>query len=140
MSDPAIALENPAAGPVETTEDRVLPAAVYVLYLLGPTNGLTLLIGLVLAYAQEAGAGPKMKSHYAFQIRTFWMAIGWFLIGLALFAVGLPLSLLLVGVPALVLGGMIMGLVGVWFTIRCVLGLVHLAKDEAYPRPRTWLA
>ena len=49
------------------------------------------------------------------------------------------LSLVLVGIPFLMLGLFIWGVVGIWFAIRCVVGLVYLSQGEAYPRPDTWL-
>lgn len=121
------------------SEDRTLPIVVYALYLLGFTNGITFLIGLVVAYANRDSAGPAMRSHYTFQVRTFWLSIAWALIGAALIAVGIPLSLVLVGIPVVVLGGLIMGAVGVWFAVRCIVGLVVLSRGDAYPRPMTWL-
>ena len=73
------AVTSPAA-----EEDKVLPAVVYGLYLLGFTNGLTWIIGLIVAYANRDAAGPINESHYTFAIRTFWLSIAWFLIGGAL--------------------------------------------------------
>jgi len=35
---------------------------------------------------------------------------------------------------------LILALVGVWFAIRCIVGVIYLARDEAYPRPYTWMA
>jgi len=124
---------------VGTNEDKVMPAVVYGLYLLGLTNGFTIVIGLVVAYANRASAGPQMATHYEFLIRTFWMAIGWFLIGVALVVIGIPLTLVLIGVPMWLLGGFICGAVGIWFAIRSILGVVYLARGDAYPRPMTWL-
>jgi uncharacterized membrane protein len=120
-------------------EDRTLPAVVYALYLIGLLNGLTILIGLVIAYANRDGAGPRAQSHYIFQIRTVWTAIGWWIVGLILLIWGIPLSFILIGVPLLVVAGAIFALTHVWFALRCILGLVHLSRGEAYPRPRTWL-
>ncbi|ALL12215.1 DUF4870 family protein [Caulobacter henricii] len=131
----------PAPSPViRAEEDKVLPAVVYGLYLLGFAScAATTVVGLIVAYANRSAAGPINESHYTFAIRSFWLTIGWFLIGLAMFILGLPLSLLLVGIPVVAAGVMIMGLVGVWFAIRCGAGIYYLAKGEAYPRPRTWL-
>lgn len=131
MSDTAVA---PRA-----EEDKILPAVVYGLYLLGFTNGLTFLVGLIVAYVNRDAAGPINASHYTFAIRTFWLAIAWFLIGLLLTIFGAPLSLLLVGIPVLLAGIAIMGAVGVWFVVRCVMGIYYLTRGEAYPRPRSWL-
>jgi uncharacterized membrane protein len=120
-------------------EDRTLPAVVYGLYLIGLINGLTILVGLVIAYANRDRAGPRAESHYIFQIRTFWTAIAWWIIGGVIVLWGVPLSFILVGIPLLILGGLIIGAVHIWFAVRCILGALYLARDEAYPRPRTWL-
>jgi uncharacterized membrane protein len=125
--------------PAAYDEDRTLPFVVYALYLIGLVNGLTILVGLVIAYANRDGAGPRAQSHYIFQIRTFWTAIGWWVIGLVLLCWGIPLSLILIGVPLVVLGGLIFALGHIWFALRCIVGLIHLSRWEAYPRPRTWL-
>lgn len=121
-------------------EDRTLPTVVYALYLLGLINGLTVLIGLIIAYANRDRASPAMESQYTFQIRTFWIAIAWWIIAAVLFLWGIPLSLILVGVPLIVAGGLILAMTHIWFALRCILGLVYVSRGEAYPRPRTWLA
>ena len=136
MTDTA-AVTPPATSGAE--EDKVLPAVVYGLYLLGCTNGLTILVGLLVAYANRADAGPINESHYTFAIRTFWLSIWWFLIGLALLLVGLALLVLLIGIPMMIAGAVIMGAISLFFVVRTILGLVYLLRGEAYPRPRTWL-
>ena len=123
-----------------TTEDRTMPAVAYALYFLAFATGITVIIGLILAYVQQGAAGPKMRTHYAFLIRTFWMGIGWAILGLLLFVVGIPLSLVLIGLPLVFLAWAIWALLGVWYAIRLVVGVIYLARDEAYPRPYTWLA
>jgi len=137
MSDAAQAASTPPSGHAE--EDKVLPIVVYALYLLGFTNGLTFLVGLIVAYVNRETAGPINASHYTFAIRTFWLSIWWFLIGLALFLVGLALAVLLIGFPIMAVGGAIMGAISVFFAVRCIMGLIYLLRGEAYPRPRSWL-
>ena len=121
------------------SEDRTLPAVVYALYLLGFATLVTPFIGLVIANAQLGTAGPRMATHYTFLIRTFWISIAWWLIGGALVIWGIPLSIILVGIPLLILGGLILAAVGVWWAVRCILGVIYVAREEAYPRPWTWL-
>jgi len=124
---------------IEASEDRTLPAIVYGLYLLGLANGLTILIGLAAAYANREQAGPKMASHYTFLIRSVWLSLGWLAAGGVLALFGGMLSIVLIGIPFLLLGLLICGAVGVWFAVRVVVGLIYLAQDEAYPRPLAWL-
>lgn len=125
--------------PVAASEDRTLPAIAYALYILAFSNGLTLLIGLILAYANRGNAGPRMASHYQFLIRTFWIGIAWAIIGGVLLLFGIPLSFVLIGIPFAILGWAILGLLSVWFLVRCILGAVYLAQGVAHPRPSTWL-
>ena len=128
-----------AQAPDRLEEDKVLPIVVYALYLLGFTNGLTFLVGLIVAYLNRDTAGPINASHYTFAIRTFWLSIWWFLAGLALIGLGIALLILLIGIPMIIAGGTIIGAIGVWFVVRTIMGLVYLLRGEAYPRPRTWL-
>jgi uncharacterized membrane protein len=121
------------------SQDRTLPAIVYVLYLLGPTNGFTVLIGLVLAYASIGSAGPRNWSHFAYQIRTFWTCFIWCLLGGLVVVLGGLLMVVLIGFPILHLGLAIIGLTGLWFFIRSLVGGFYLLQDQAHPRPRTWL-
>lgn len=116
-------------------EDRTLPAVVYALYIVGLTHGLTIIIGLIMAYACRNTAGPIMYSHYTFQIRTFWISIGLFLVGAVIAFWGGIFSLILVGLPFLWLGLTICGLTWAWFLVRSILGVIALAREEPYPRP-----
>jgi uncharacterized membrane protein len=125
--------------PVYAAEDRTLPIVVYVLYLVGLVNGLTILIGLAIAYANKDRAGPRMQSHYIFQIRSVWTALAWWIIGFFLLFWGGIFSFLLIGIPFAILGWLIVGAVHLWFGIRCIVGLVFVSQYEGYPRPRTWL-
>lgn len=121
-------------------EDRTMPAVVYGLYLLGLTHGLTIIIGLIIAYASRDNAGPRMQSHYILQIRTFWLTIGWFALGALMIAIGIPLSIVLVGIPIVMLGGAICFVAWLWFALRSVIGVIYLARGEPYPRPYAWVA
>jgi uncharacterized membrane protein len=124
---------------VVETEDRTMPAVVYGLYLLGLVNGFTILVGLIIAHINRDKAGPRMRAHYTFLIRTFWIGLGIFLALGVLIGISAILSLLLIGIPFLLLFLFLWGAVGVWFAVRCIVGLVYLSQGEAYPRPNTWL-
>lgn len=140
MSDPAqIESQEPSPPVVAGSEDRVMPAVVYALYLIGLLNGVTILIGLIVAYVVRDKAGPKMASHYEFLIRTFWIGLAAAVIAGIVFAVGVPLSLILIGIPLLLLSGAIISVLGIWFAVRAIVGAVYLARDEAYPRPKAYL-
>lgn len=116
----------PVAAPLPPAADdgRQMAMAVYILYLI--PIGLTHIIGLVLAYVSRETAADWLKSHYTFQIRTFW-------IGLLYFLVALLMCVILIGFALL-------PLVGVWLILRCAIGLTYWSRGQPYPRPQTWLA
>ena len=106
------------------SEDRTMPAVVYALYLVGLTHGLTIIIGLILAYVSRSAAGPVMQSHYTFQIRTFW-------IGLLYAAIGVVLTMAVIGI-------FVLFAVFVWWVVRCVKGLKFAGARQPIPEPTTW--
>jgi uncharacterized membrane protein len=120
-------------------EDRTLPAVCYALYLLGLTHGLTIIIAVVIAYASRATAGPVMRSHYNWLIRTFWLSIVLVLVGVMLIFWGGIFSIILVGLPFFALGWVICGSVWVWTLLRCVIGVIAVARDEPIQNPDAWL-
>ncbi len=121
------------------SEDMTRAGVIYGLYLLGwISGGLTVIIGLIIAYASCAAAGPRTESHLTFQIRTVWVTLGWAILGSLLVAVGFPLSFVLIGLPFLKLGLLILALLGLLFVVRCIAGIIYLARGEDYPRPRSW--
>jgi len=105
--------------------DRGLAFTVYVLYLLGYITGITVIIGVIIAYLQAGSANPLMKSHYTFQMRTF-------VIGLIYFLVGLLFLHLAVG--ALILLWAI-----VWSVVRNVKGLLALNRNGPIANPESWM-
>lgn len=107
-------------GPTDTTAK-----IVYILYLVSFVVGVTVLVGLVMAYVNVGDAPEPLKTHYRFQIRTFW-------IGLLYAVAGGILSVVGVGV-------LVVLFLAVWFIVRCVKGLKYLGRGEAYPNVETWL-
>lgn len=126
------------------TEDKTMPAVCYALYLLAFATGITAVVGLIIAYAQRSTAGPAMRTHYTFLIRTFWigllLAIVAGIAGGVLFAIGAVLTVILIGFPIMALAGLVWAVAAIWFGVRCVVGLVYLSRGEAYPRPYAVLA
>jgi uncharacterized membrane protein len=124
-----------------TTEDKTMPTVCYALYLAGfVTGGLTAIVGVIIAYAQQTTAGPDMRTHYTFLIRTFWIGLVWSILAGLVLAVGIPLSFILIGIPLLILAKLMFAVGAVWFGLRCILGLIQVSRAEAYPRPYAVLA
>jgi uncharacterized membrane protein len=117
QTDPAV--------PPALQDDKTLPLVVYALYLVGLLNGLTAVVGVILAYVSKGAAPEWLQSHYVFQIRTFWLSLLFTVVGLVLTLVGI--------------GFVILAAVWVWTAVRCILGLSWLLKGQAYPTPRNWM-
>lgn len=106
-------------------DDRGLALAVYILYFVGYFTGITTIIGAIIAFLQGSSAESKIKSHYIFQIRTFW-------IGLLYFVVGLLFLFHVIGIFVLLWAF-------VWSMIRNIKGILALNRNEPIPNPQSWL-
>lgn len=122
-----------------TTEDRALPAVVYVLYILGLFHGLTLIVGLIMAYVLRGSSGPVNASHYTYLIRTFWISLIAAAIGGAVMLVSIPFTFILIGIPFLWAGGMICLLAWIWAIVRSIVGAVRLAEGAPIGQPYGWM-
>src|SRR5882724_8235109 len=83
MSDPQQA--PPPALPPALISGNIfanIPQLVYLLYLLGFVIHPASLVGLVLAFVNRDGASPLERSHYDFQISTFWRGLIMVVVGI----------------------------------------------------------
>jgi uncharacterized membrane protein len=140
MTDPLYSQPYAAPSPLEDLlNDKTYVVGLYVLYLLGFFTGfVTTVIGLIMAYALKGGAGPRAYSHYVFLIRTFWLSAVLCLIGAIVLGVGALLSMILIGIPIVVLAGIGCCILPIWFAVRCVIGLIAALDDRPYERQRAW--
>ncbi|HEY6104626.1 MAG TPA: hypothetical protein VIV59_01495, partial [Anaeromyxobacteraceae bacterium] len=65
----------PAAPPPAAAPGENVAKVVYVLYLVSLVTGVTALVGVVMAYVYQGDAPDWLKTHYRFQIRTFWLGL-----------------------------------------------------------------
>jgi uncharacterized membrane protein len=105
--------------------DNDLSMIVYALYCSGYFIAIPALIGVIIAHVKVDDADPVLRSHYQFQIRTFW-------IGLLYLTVGSLLSIVLIGIPLLIWWF-------VWSLIRIVKGMVRVNEYKPIARPTSWL-
>jgi uncharacterized membrane protein len=118
--------DNGLTVPPPIIDDRGLAFAVYVLYLVGYITGITVLIGAVIAYSQATrSARSPIKSHYTFQVRTFWIGLIYLLVGILLLHLGVGVLILLWGF--------------VWSLVRNVKGLLALNRNESIANPESWM-
>jgi uncharacterized membrane protein len=101
-----------------------LVLAVYILYLVGFLTGITVLVGVVIAYLQRERTDRVSQSHFQFQITTFWIGLVYFFLGLLTlhFAIGVLILLWWL----------------VWTVIRCVKGLLALNLGVPIRSPNSW--
>jgi uncharacterized membrane protein len=116
---------RPPAIPRPIVSDVALAMSVYVLYGIGYFTGISALIGVVIAHVKVADADPVLRSHYQFQIRTFW-------VGFLYITIGFALSIVLIGIPILIWWF-------VWSLIRIVKGIIAVNESKPIANPRSWL-
>lgn len=69
--------------------------------------------------------------HLDAQIRLFWSVFWWTIACWIAIAVSVVMSVVLIGIPFLVLFGLLWFLISVWFTVKSVFGLINLLGDRA---------
>ena len=111
--------------PQPIVSGKYLALTVYILYLASFFVGITGVIGLVIAYVNIDGADPLLRSHYQFQIRTFW-------IGLLYLVVGAVLCLIVIGFAVLAWWF-------IWTLVRCVKGVLALNENRPIANPTSWM-
>ncbi|QEI04647.1 hypothetical protein FXN63_01440 [Pigmentiphaga aceris] len=82
------------------------------------TGGVTLIIGIALAYIKRDDAGTGVeRSHYTSAIRVFWWSVLWCVVGMVLVWI--------------LIGWFVWAIATIWFIYRCVLGLVRAGESRA---------
>ena len=82
------------------------------------------IIGVIISYVKRGEAkGTFLDSHFSWQIRTFWWALLWVVIGGLL---NITIIGALIGIPLLIV-------VGLWVLYRIVRGWLALRSRKAMP-------
>lgn len=122
MSDLSWTPVGPSSTPPERSEQELsaLKTVVMVVYGLQALSfffGFTALVGLIINYVKRDDArGTWLESHFTWQIRSFWWAVLWLVVGSVL---------VIVGVGILILLG-----VWVWMIYRVVKGWLRLIEGR----------
>lgn len=127
MSDVSWTPAGSAPTAAQRTEQELasLKSVVMVVYALQALSfffGVTALVGLIISYVKRDDArGTFYETHFSWQIRSFWWALLWLVIGSVL---------VIVGVGILILLG-----VWIWMIYRVVKGWLRLIEGRpVYPR------
>ena len=91
-------------------------------------SGLPSIIAVILNYIKRSDVrGTFLDSHFSWQIRTFWFALLWFVVGAVLWAV---LAIVLIG---FVIGPLVMIVTGLWVVYRIARGWLALKSGDPVP-------
>jgi uncharacterized membrane protein len=134
MSD----VQAPQAAPAP--DARALAIVCYVLYLLAFTNGLTAIVGVVLAHIKRGETrGTIWESHFANLIHVFWIGVVFWVVFVCAGLVWLAGSwhaVIVDDFPAPIFALPLLGLVFlayvVWYLYRVVRGLLRALENRAY--------
>ena len=116
---------GPGSSHQPAVSDNGLALIVYILYFIGYFTGVSALAGVIIAHVQVSDADPMLRSHYQFQISTFW-------IGLLYLTVGVILTFVVVGLAILLWWF-------IWSLVRCIKGILALNEGKAIGNPTSWL-
>ena len=135
---------NLAPGATADADARLLTSIIYGLYLAGfLTGGLTTIVGVIMAYVLLGSAPAWAKSHYTFQIWTFWLGLLSLLLLVpflvAWVVTGALTAILGIGILMLLATVFVAAAPFVWFLARCAVGLSWSVQSQPYPRPQTLL-
>jgi uncharacterized membrane protein len=106
-------------------DDRGLAFAIYIMYFLGYVTGITTIIGVMIAYLQNRPASSELRSHFTFQVRTFWIGLIFLVAGGILLQIGIGVLVLLWWF--------------VWSLMRNVKGILALNRNEPIANPKSWM-
>lgn len=96
---------------------KTLTTVIYGLYFASLFVGLTCIIAIIINYVKQGDVqGSFMQSHFRWQIRTFWFALLWVIIGGVTTFIGVGFVILFIN--------------AVWFIYRIVKGFLYLNDNK----------
>jgi len=127
MSDAGFQVGGP-----HSSEGKPAALIAWGLYILSiPSAGILAPLGLIVAYAGRGSATGIARQHIDAAIGLFWSVFWWTVAASVLLIISALLSWLILPILLIfVLWGVLI-LLGVWFTIKSILGLINLAQDRA---------
>ncbi|MEP0070949.1 hypothetical protein [Pyruvatibacter sp.] len=106
--------------------DPLMAHITYGLYAIGFLNGLTAIIGVVIAYVRRPDVkGTYLESHFTYLIRTFWISILYAIICTLLLVIGI--------------GFILFFALAIWVIYRIVKGWIRLADAIPVDDPTSWI-
>ena len=122
---------EPNFTPGQEPEGKVGALIAWALFILSiPSANVLVLVGLVVAYVTRGTAAGVARQHIGAQIRLFWSVFWWTIAAWVGIFVSALASVVLIGIPFLLLFLLIWFLLSVWFTVKSVLGLINLLQNK----------
>jgi len=109
----------------QQTSSLSVAKVIYILLIISTLIGITGLIAVVMAYVNKDDSADWLQTHYRFQIRTFWIGVLYFAVGIFTFQIMIGLFILI--------------FTFFWVVIRCAKGLKRLEKNQAMNNVESWL-
>jgi uncharacterized membrane protein len=120
-----MSVTGPNQPPPPAMSSTQLALIVYILYFAAYITGITSLIGVIIAHVKVGEADPLAKTHYQFQIRTFW-------IGVLYLVIGTILSFIIIGIAVFFWWF-------IWSLVRNVKGVLALNENRPIANPTSWM-
>ena len=139
--------DAPIIPPRSDGDLRVMALIAYGLFLLAPVNGITAVLGVVLAYVKRGEArGTLWEGHYRNLIRVFWITVAVLAVFIAVIFESIGgmfysvvthrgdpgpalAGLMFLLIPFLAVTGLVFS---VWYLYRTVRGLIRALEDKPY--------
>lgn len=123
--------DEPIFQPSHEAQGKPAALIAWVLYILSiPSANVLVLVGLVVAYAARGSATGLARQHLDAQIVLFWSVFWWTIALWVLIVISSFASLILIGIPFLLVFLVLWFLLSVWFTVKSVIGLLNLMADK----------
>ncbi len=107
----------------------MLAWACYILSI--PSVNLLVIVGLIVAYASRGSATGVARQHLDAQIKLFWSVFFWTIACWIAIFISAVASVVLIGIPFLIIFGILWFLITIWFTVKSIFGLMNLLGDRA---------
>jgi uncharacterized membrane protein len=115
-------MTEPASDALRLKALKDITTAVYALQAVGFLIGVTFIAGVIINYIKLPDVcGTLYESHFRWQIRTFWWALLWFVVG------GLTVWL--------IVGFLILVAAAIWVIYRIVKGWLNLIDGKPMEVP-----
>ncbi len=109
----------------DNDKSRSAAMLVYILMLIAPLlGGITVLIGVIIAYVYRDDCPQWLQSHFQHQIRTFWIGFLYFSLSLITMVILIGKLLILISI--------------IWYLVRIIKGIKTLNHQRPYPTPTSW--